>query len=88
MNLIINSNLLLFCLGDYPTWTRPSTACSVNEATCMNGQCIPKSSLCNGHNDCADGSDESSCTDNGRCQPNEFKCSNNKCVLKTWRCGE
>lgn len=51
----------------------------------MNGDCIPKTSICDGSYDCTDGSDESSCGFD-RCEPNEFKCRNNKCVLKTWRC--
>ncbi|XP_031624790.1 basement membrane proteoglycan-like isoform X2 [Contarinia nasturtii] len=60
-------------------WERPQTACSSYEATCMNGQCIPKHVLCNGYKDCADGSDESSCRAYGQCQPNEFKYGENDC---------
>lgn len=52
----------------------------------MNGDCIPKSKICDGHYDCVDGSDESSCSSLNRCEPNEFKCNNRKCVLKTWLC--
>ena len=62
------------------------TGCSGNQATCMSGECIPKSGICNGVFDCADGSDEKTCSKQNSCEPNEFKCRNNKCVLKTWRC--
>lgn len=60
--------------------------CGPGEATCMNGDCIPKTSICNGVYDCPDGSDESSCGKSHGCEPNEFRCRNNRCVLKTWRC--
>lgn len=72
---------------DYATY-RPPTACSLNQATCMNGECIPKQKVCDGIYDCKDGSDESSCSNLSGCEPNEFRCSNRKCVLKTWRCGK
>ncbi|XP_055601853.1 basement membrane-specific heparan sulfate proteoglycan core protein-like isoform X2 [Uranotaenia lowii] len=61
-------------------------ACSVTQATCMNGDCIAKTQICDGNYDCTDGSDEHGCKITDRCEPNEFKCRNNKCVLKTWRC--
>lgn len=64
----------------------PSGACQSNQATCSNGQCIPKRSVCDGNIDCSDGSDEDSCNRNGMCEPNEFQCTNRKCVLKTWLC--
>ncbi|XP_037037177.1 basement membrane-specific heparan sulfate proteoglycan core protein isoform X11 [Bradysia coprophila] len=69
-----------------PIHDRPPTACGVTQATCMNGDCIDKSKICDGIYDCNDGSDESSCSTSHRCEPNEFKCNNKKCVLKTWRC--
>lgn len=66
---------------------RPPSACGYNQATCMNGECIDRSQICDGHHDCADGSDENSCRGiHGLCEPNEYKCANKKCVLKTWRC--
>ncbi|KRT82105.1 lipoprotein receptor, partial [Oryctes borbonicus] len=37
---------------------RPPKACALNEATCANGDCIPKNLVCNGKFDCSDGSDE------------------------------
>ncbi|KAM8721215.1 hypothetical protein ACLKA7_007133 [Drosophila subpalustris] len=65
---------------------RPPTACSEYQATCMNGECIDKSNICDGIPHCSDGSDEHSCSQGRRCQPNQFLCSNSKCVERTWRC--
>ncbi|KAJ8967224.1 hypothetical protein NQ314_003002, partial [Rhamnusium bicolor] len=64
---------------------RPPKACGLYEATCSNGDCIPKNKVCDGVFDCADGSDENRCNPNG-CEPNEYQCANKKCILKTWRC--
>lgn len=36
-------------------------ACDIHEATCRNGQCIPRSGLCDGKPDCTDRSDEIYC---------------------------
>ncbi|XP_049279689.1 basement membrane-specific heparan sulfate proteoglycan core protein isoform X5 [Anopheles funestus] len=67
-------------------YQRPPTACAVNEATCMNGDCILKTQICDGNRDCNDGSDETGCSPYQQCEPNQFKCRNSKCVLKTWLC--
>ncbi|XP_032309278.1 basement membrane-specific heparan sulfate proteoglycan core protein isoform X10 [Drosophila ananassae] len=65
---------------------RPSSACSEYQATCMNGECIDKTGICDGTPDCSDGSDEQSCSHGRKCQPNQFMCANSKCVDRTWRC--
>ena len=44
-----------------PTLTPPDGRCRQDEATCTNGQCIPRDYLCDGEQDCSDGSDEASC---------------------------
>ncbi|XP_023290722.1 basement membrane-specific heparan sulfate proteoglycan core protein [Orussus abietinus] len=69
---------------DLPS-TRPPQVCKYDEATCSNGDCIPKSYVCDNKFDCTDGSDESRCSPHG-CEPNEFRCANKQCVIKTWRC--
>ncbi|XP_053982835.1 basement membrane-specific heparan sulfate proteoglycan core protein-like isoform X1 [Hylaeus volcanicus] len=67
-----------------PATNRPHV-CQYDEATCSNGDCIPKSYVCNGRLDCTDGSDEMRCSIHG-CEPNEFRCNNTQCVGKLWRC--
>ncbi|XP_017764583.1 PREDICTED: basement membrane-specific heparan sulfate proteoglycan core protein-like isoform X4 [Eufriesea mexicana] len=69
---------------DPPATNRPHV-CQYDEATCSNGDCIPKSHICNGRLDCTDGSDEMRCNPHG-CEPNEFRCNNTQCVSKLWRC--
>jgi len=36
----------------------PTGRCSIDEATCRNGRCIPRSFLFDGKDDCGDNSDE------------------------------
>ena len=36
-------------------------ACKSHEFECTNGNCIDDRMVCNGNNDCEDGSDESEC---------------------------
>ncbi|KAH9644190.1 hypothetical protein HF086_008679, partial [Spodoptera exigua] len=69
-----------------PVTYAPFSSCKPYEATCGNGQCIPKSAVCDNNYDCADRSDEENCHHDGMCEPNQFKCNNHKCVLKTWIC--
>ncbi|KAA0202726.1 hypothetical protein HAZT_HAZT010233, partial [Hyalella azteca] len=88
--LLINSlvPLLLHCIFPSVELATPApvpTACNLNQATCMNGECIPKSAVCDGDSDCSDASDEMRCNPLG-CEPNEFQCDNKRCVLKTWIC--
>ncbi|XP_020802669.1 basement membrane-specific heparan sulfate proteoglycan core protein isoform X5 [Drosophila serrata] len=66
--------------------SRPSSACTEYQATCMNNECIDKSAICDGIPHCSDGSDEQSCSQGRKCQPNQFMCSNSKCIDRTWRC--
>lgn len=73
-------------LDNYTQIAQSTSACTSSQATCMNGDCITKTKICDGVFDCTDGSDESSCSKMNNCEPNEFKCRNNKCIMKTWRC--
>ncbi|XP_076684002.1 terribly reduced optic lobes isoform X2 [Andrena cerasifolii] len=68
-----------------PPPTNKPHVCQYDEATCSNGDCIPKLYVCNGRLDCTDGSDEMRCSPHG-CEPNEFRCNNTECVSKLWRC--
>uniref|UniRef100_A0A8I6ASH2 Basement membrane-specific heparan sulfate proteoglycan core protein n=1 Tax=Rattus norvegicus TaxID=10116 RepID=A0A8I6ASH2_RAT len=62
------------------------TACGPQEASCHSGHCIPRDYLCDGQEDCRDGSDELGCGPPPPCEPNEFSCENGHCALKLWRC--
>nr|XP_058908989.1 basement membrane-specific heparan sulfate proteoglycan core protein isoform X11 [Kogia breviceps] len=69
----------------FPSPGRP-VPCGPHEATCSSGHCIPKDYVCDGQEDCRDGSDELGCGPTPPCEPNEFPCGNGHCALKLWRC--
>ncbi|XP_027843018.2 low-density lipoprotein receptor-related protein 1 [Aphis gossypii] len=67
-------------------------SCSADEFQCIkNKQCISKKYICDGDNDCGDGSDEDTskygpCA-KYECPQENFKCSgSNKCISKFWIC--
>ena len=39
----------------------PLKTCGPDQATCVNGDCVSRSLVCDGNFDCADGSDERNC---------------------------
>ncbi|CAL1546871.1 unnamed protein product [Lymnaea stagnalis] len=73
-------------VGPSPGPTSEPGPCGRDEATCSNGQCIPRDYLCDGEDDCTDKSDEANCNVLLPCEPNEFRCNNGRCALKIWRC--
>lgn len=62
-----------------------NSTCSAEYFTCNNSVCVPKLWVCDGENDCADGSDEAVCR-RTTCEANMFTCKDGKCIPHYWRC--
>ncbi|XP_068201927.1 low-density lipoprotein receptor-like [Palaemon carinicauda] len=62
---------------------QPSSNCTEGQFPCQSKGCIGRSFLCDGFEDCQDGSDEKNCSG---CKPKEFRCGDGTCIAKSKRC--
>lgn len=70
-----------------PTGSLSRAVCAPHEFQCSNRTCLAAVFVCDGDDDCGDGSDERGCADPA-CGPREFRCSGGSgaCIPERWVC--
>uniref|UniRef100_A0A182NN26 Ig-like domain-containing protein n=1 Tax=Anopheles dirus TaxID=7168 RepID=A0A182NN26_9DIPT len=67
----------------------PNRQCEPNQFKCRNHKCVLKTWLCDGEQDCGDGSDEENCSTlapYAPCRCNEYQCRSGQCIPKSFQC--
>ncbi|KAL3243856.1 hypothetical protein MRX96_019670 [Rhipicephalus microplus] len=88
LSLVVLGNALGTVVTYSVPTSRSSEPCLTNEFKCASdGNCIRAARLCDGTEDCNDGSDERGCMKNTRtCSVTEFRCRNGQCIAGWRRC--
>lgn len=69
-----------------PTGSLSCAVCAPHEFQCSNHSCLASVFVCDGDDDCGDGSDERGCSDPA-CPPREFRCGGGgTCIPERWVC--
>lgn len=76
--------LLTFMLTGLPA-PIDGKACPSNDFQCRNGKCVAPIFVCDGDNDCGDGSDEEKCSA-PTCGQHDFRCNDSECIPTLWSC--
>lgn len=61
-------------------------ACPSGEFMCANRKCLATTYVCDGDDDCGDGSDELKCASPLTCGPDQLRCNTSECVPLMWSC--
>nr|WJN66573.1 vitellogenin receptor [Grapholitha molesta]WKE35499.1 vitellogenin receptor [Grapholitha molesta] len=78
------------CIGHHEVCTEtytPPFYCEFNQFQCRDSKfCLEREQVCDGHDDCPDGSDEGALCHTMQCLDTEFRCTTGNCILESWRC--
>uniref|UniRef100_A0A668AC01 Low density lipoprotein receptor-related protein 8, apolipoprotein e receptor n=1 Tax=Myripristis murdjan TaxID=586833 RepID=A0A668AC01_9TELE len=87
VNRFLHQALCLLLLPDNKAHKQGGRAgaCPSKDFQCRNGKCMAPIYVCDGDDDCGDGSDEEKCS-TPTCGQHEFRCNDSECIPALWSC--